>query len=72
MWRATGTRKWFWSEFAITMLHEYRHAVDMFNCQCTNPWGSPAERDPYEKATEALAQADYARLFGSDSSCLNE
>ena len=60
----------YWREYAITLLHEYRHAVDMFACQCNNPGKPPLSPEGYESATEQAAQDDYSRLYAGNESCL--
>ena len=65
-----GRRTLFWKEYAITLLHEYRHAVDMFACQCGNPVTPPLSPEGYESTIEQAAQDDYNRLYANNESCL--
>lgn len=58
----------YWREYTITLLHEYRHAVDMFACQCNLE--SQLRSPNYEPQTERAAQADYDRLYAGNESCL--
>lgn len=63
--RAASNGKPYWDEFAITLLHEYHHARDMFTCLCGNPHevrDPPMTRQQYEQATDYAATADYGRI----------
>ena len=59
--KETGVR--YWNLFADTLIHEYYHAYDMFNCACNDPHNEPGHpwsgsRSGYEDhTTERAAQA---------------
>lgn len=58
----------YWREYTITLLHEYRHAVDMFACRCNLE--SQLRSPSYEPQTEKAARDDYDRLYAGNESCL--
>lgn len=62
----------YWVHFAVTVLHEYNHALDMHLCECNNPYDAevpPMDEDAYEELTENVAWLDFDRLYGGNPSC---